>query len=531
MAQGFDYVIVGGGTAGCILAARLSENPVVRVCLIEAGGRDTNPLIHVPIGFAKLTSGPLTWGLTTTPQRHANNREIPYAQARVLGGGSSINAEVFTRGHPTDYDRWVDEGAAGWGFANIRKYFLRSEGNAFLSGDWHGTEGPLGVSNTPDPHPMTRAFVKSCQEMGIPYNPDFNGPVQQGTGFYQTTTRNNRRCSTATGYLRPALARSNLTLITGAQVRRVVFEGRRAVGVDCAIGGAPQTLRAESEVIITAGAIGSPKLMLLSGVGPAAQLSLHGIAVLHDLPGVGQNLTDHFGVDMVAELQGQHSLDKYNKPHWAVWAGLQYVLFKTGPITSNIVEGGAFWYSTAELSVPDLQFHFLAGAGAESGVPSVARGSSGITLNSYALRPKSRGSVTLRSSDPADTPCVDPNFLADPDDLRISVEGMKISRQMLSQASLQKHIRAIRFPDDSVRSQAEFEAYARQYGRTSYHPVGTCKMGVDAMAVVDPQLRVHGLDGLRVCDSAIMPSLIGSNTNAPTVMIGERAADLIRGNT
>ena len=232
----------------------------------------------------------------------------------------------------------------------------------------------------------------------------------------------------------------------------------------------------------------------------------------------------------MAELNGHHSLDKYNKPHWAAWAGIQYALFKSGPITSNVVEGGAFWHSMPNLPYPDLQFHFLAGAGAEAGVPSVTKGSSGITLNSYTLRPKSRGSVTLRSADPSDKPVVDPNFLADPDDLRCSVEGVRISREMFSQPSLQKYIRAIRFPDDQVRTQAQFEAYARQYGRTSYHPVGTCKMGVDAMAVVDPHLRVHGLDGIRICDSSVMPSLVGSNTNAPTVMIGERAADLIRGN-
>lgn len=530
MADGFDYVIVGGGTAGCVLAARLTENPATRVCLLEAGGRDTHPLIHVPVGFAKMTTGPLTWGLMTAPQKHANNREIPYAQARVLGGGSSINAEVFTRGHPADYDRWVEEGAAGWGFADIRKYFLRSEGNSILSGEWHGTEGPLGVSNTPDPQPMTRAFLRSCQELGIPYNPDFNGPVQEGAGVYQTTTKNARRCSAAVGYLRPALKRPNLKVVTKAQVLNIVFTGRRATGVRYAVDGDLITAHAESEVIVTSGAIGSPKLMMLSGVGPADHLRQHGIDVVHDLPGVGRNLTDHFGIDIVAELNGHHSLDKYNKPHWAAWAGLQYALFRSGPITSNVVEGGVFWHSMPGLPFPDLQFHFLAGAGAEAGVPSVPKGSSGITLNSYTLRPKARGSVTLRSSDPSAKPIVDPNFLGDPDDLRCSVEGVRISREIFRQPSLQKYIRAIRFPDDEVKTQAQFEAYARQYGRTSYHPVGTCRMGVDAMSVVDPQLRVHGLDGLRICDSSIMPSLVGSNTNAPTVMIGERAADLIRGN-
>lgn len=526
----YDYVIVGGGSAGCVLAARLSEDPSVKVCLIEAGGRDRHPYIHMPVGFAKMTTGPLTWGLVTAPQKHVNMREIPYAQARVLGGGSSINAEVFTRGHPSDYDRWVTEGAAGWGFDDIRKYFLRSEGNSILAGDWHGTDGPLAVSSTPDPNPTTRAFVQACQEVGMPYNPDFNGAVQQGAGMYQTTTRNNRRCSTAVGYLRPAMGRANLTLVTGALVLRIVFQGRRAVGVEYSTGGAAMVARADSEVLVSSGAIGTPKLMLLSGVGPAADLAQHGIAVVHDLPGVGQNLTDHFGIDIVAELKGHESLDKYNKLHWMLWAGAQYALFNSGPVTSNVVEGGAFWYADRSNPVPDLQFHFLCGAGAEAGVPSVPKGRSGVTLNSYTLRPKSRGSVTLQSSDPRALPVVDPNFLADPDDLRIAVEGVKISREIFGAPSMQKYIRTIRFPDASVRTQADYEAYARQYGRTSYHPVSTCRMGTDAMAVVDPQLRVHGLDGLRICDSSVMPSLIGSNTNAATVMIGERAADLVRGN-
>ena len=527
--HGFDYVIVGGGTAGCVLAARLSENPAARICLLEAGGRDSHPLIHMPIGFAKMTTGPLTWGLTTVPQRHANQREIPYAQARVLGGGSSINAEIFTRGHPRDYDRWADEGAPGWGFKDIQRYFLRSEGNTMLAGDWHGTDGPLGVSSL-DPTEMTRAYIRSCQELGLPYNPDFNGPEQAGTGAYQTTTRDKKRCSAAVAYLRPAMTRRNLTVITKAQVLRLVFQGARAIGVEYTTGGAPQIARADSEVLVTSGAVGSPKLLLLSGIGPAADLTSHGIGVVADLPGVGQNLTDHFGIDIVAELKRHESLDKYNKPLRMIGAGLQYLLFKTGPVTSNLVEGGAFWYADKNAVSPDLQFHFLCGAGAEAGVPSVRAGTSGITLNSYTLRPKSRGSVTLRSADPRDKPLIDPNFLAEPDDLRIGIEGVKLSREMFSQPSLQHYIKAIRFPADSVKTDADYAAYARQYGRTSYHPVGTCKMGMGPLAVVDPGLRVHGIDGLRVCDSSIMPSLIGSNTNAPTVMIGEKAADLIRGN-
>ncbi|MBB2203183.1 GMC family oxidoreductase [Gluconacetobacter tumulisoli] len=530
MKAAFDYIIVGGGSAGCVLAAHLSENPSARVCLIEAGRRDTNPLIHMPIGFAKMTTGPLTWGLTTTPQKHANNRQIPYVQAKVLGGGSSINAEVFTRGHPSDYDRWAEEGAEGWSFQEVQKYMLRSEGNTILSGAWHGTDGPLGVSSLCAPNAVTRAFVQSCQELGMPYNPDFNGASQEGTGIYQMTIRDNRRCSAAVAYLRPALKRSNLHVITGAQVLRIVFNGSRATGVEYAARGSVQTARAGQEIIVSSGAIGTPKLLMLSGVGPAAHLRQHDIPVVRDLPGVGQNLQDHFGVDIVAELKSHDSFDKYNKMHWMFWAGLQYAMFKTGPVTSNVVEGGAFWHADKRTSRPDLQFHFLAGAGAEAGVASVPRGVSGVTLNSYTLRPRSRGSVTLQSSDPRKAPLVDPNFLADPDDLRTSADGVKISLDIFTQHSLSKYIRKINFFDGSAPTSATFEAYARQHGRTSYHPTCTCKMGQDTMSVVDPQLRVYGLDGIRICDSSVMPSIIGSNTNAPTIMIAERAADLIRGN-
>ena len=529
-AKGYDYVIVGGGSAGCVMASRLSENPDVRVLLLEAGGRDTNPYIHMPVGFAKMTTGPLTWGLVTAPQKHAGNREIPYAQARVLGGGSSINAEIFTRGVPDDYDRWAhDEGCDGWSFQDVQPYFLRSEGNEILASGYHGTEGPLGVSNIRDPQPVTRAFVQACQQYGMPYNPDFNGPVQEGAGVYQTTIRNARRCSVAVGYLRPVMGRPNLTVETGCLTTKILFSGNRAIGVEYRQDGALKSVRADLEVVVTAGAIGSPKIMLLSGVGPADHLRALGIEVVQDLPGVGENLSDHFGIDIVYELKTADSLDKYNKLHWMLWAGLQYTLFKSGPVTSNVVEGGAFWRQDRSLANPDLQFHFLAGAGMEAGVPAIQSGS-GCTLNSYTLRPKSRGTVKLRSSRPEDKPIVDPNFIAEPDDLRVSAEGVKISREIMNQPAFAKYVRQEHFPGKDVRTQADFENYARQYGRTSYHPTGTCKMGVDEMAVVDPQLRVRGLEGIRICDSSIMPSLIGSNTNAPTIMIAEKGSDLIRGN-
>ncbi len=529
MAEGFDYVIIGGGSAGCVLATRLSENPDCKVLLLEAGKKDSHPLIHMPVGFAKMTDGPQMWGFKTAPQKHANNREIPYAQARILGGGSSVNAEIFTRGHPTDYDRWAkEEGAKGWAFKDIQQYFIRSEGNSILADDWHGTDGPLGVSNL-NPQAMTRAFVQSGQQLGMPFNPDFNGAQQAGIGPYQTTIRNAKRCSAAVGYLHPVLkARDNLTLRVQAMVEKIVFDGNRAIGVQ--VDG--EMIRAESEVLLAAGAIGSPKMMMLSGIGNAAHLKDVGVDVVHELKGVGENLQDHFGIDIVAELSGHYSLDKYNGFFRGIWAGMQYVLFKSGPVTSNVVEGGAFWYSDEKLERPDLQFHFLAGAGAEAGVPAVPKGSSGITLNSYNLRPKARGTVRLSSSNPQDMPIVDPNFLGDPDDLKISVEGVKHSVEIFRQPELQKYIKEIRFPDNKVKTQKQFEDYARQYGRTSYHPTCTCKMGAksDKMAVVGADLRVHGIENLRICDSSVMPSLIGSNTNAPTIMIAEKASDMIRGN-
>lgn len=531
MSDSYDFIIVGGGTAGCVLASRLTEDSSAQILLLEAGRWDRHPLIHLPVGFAKLTSGPYTWGYETVPQKHANNRKIPYAQARVIGGGSSINAEIFTRGNPQDYDRWAqDEGCDGWSFDNIKKYFIRSEGNTSRSGEWHGTDGPLGVSDLKSPLPVTRAFVQACEEYGIPQNPDFNGPIQEGAGIYQTTTLNGRRCSAARGYLRPAMKQENLTVIAQTSARRIIFEGQRAVGVEFTLSGSLKSATAMREVIITSGAIGTPKLMMLSGLGPADHLRKCGIDVIQDMPGVGENLNDHYGVDIIGELKGAHSLDKYDQPHRAFWAGIQYVLFNSGPVTSNVVEGGAFWRNDPEQDIPDLQFHFLAGSGKEEGIPPVPSGL-GVTLNSYTLRPKSRGTVRLRSADPDAPPLIDPNFLSDPYDLKTAAAGVRISTEIFRQHSLRKYIKRLYLPDeDGANSEADLKEFVRQYGRTSYHPSCTCAMGQGQTSVVDPKLRVHGMEGLRICDSSVMPSLIGSNTNAPTAMIAEKASDLIRGN-
>lgn len=524
----YTHIIVGGGTAGCVLASRLSEETSTNVLLLESGNRDWNPYIHLPVGFAKITGGNLTWGYQTEPQVHANNRCIPFAQARVLGGGSSINAEVFTRGVPEDYDRWArDEGCPGWSFKDIQPYLLRSEGNTAMADDWHGTDGPLRVSNIANPLPLTRSFVMACQQFGIPHNPDFNGAQQAGAGYYQVNVKDGRRCSAARGYLSPVRDRKNLTVLTNAHAQRLLFNGCRVNGIEIIHKKRKKVIHADAEIILTAGAIGSPKLLMLSGIGPADHLLDIGIDVRADMTGVGANLSDHVNIDLVAELNSHLSLDKYKKPHWAAWAGLQYALFRSGPVASNVVEGGLFWYSGEDRSIPDLQFHFLAGAGAEDGVGGVSSGKSGITLNCYGLRPKAKGTVRLSSSNPSEAPKIDPNFFGDPDDLRITVEGLKLGREIITQSALAKHIHKIVLPNDEIKSDKDLTEFVRNYARTSYHPVGTCRMGSDEDSVVDTDLKVRGFDGLRICDSSIFPSLIGSNTNAPTAMVAEKASDLI----
>jgi len=524
----YSHIIVGGGTAGCVLAARLSETPTNTVLLLEAGARDWHPYIHMPVGFAKMTGGGLTWGYSTVPQKHAGNRRIPYAQGRVLGGGSSINAEVFTRGVPADYDRWArDEGCPGWSFEDVLPYFLKSEGNTAFADRWHGTEGPLGVSSIAAPQPITRAFVMACQQYGIPYTHDFNGAAQAGAGYYQLNVVNGRRCSAARGYLDPARGRANLTILTRAASERLVFDGHRVTGVTYRHRGQLRTAHAESEVIVTAGAIGSPKLLMRSGIGPGDHLKSLGIEVRADVAEVGENLADHVNIDLVAELRSHESLDKYRRPHMAAWAGLQYALFRSGPVASNVVEGGLFWYSGEDRSNPDLQFHFLAGAAAEDGVGGVGPGRSGITLNCYGLRPRARGTVRLASSDPDAPPLIDPNFMGHPDDLETTVRALKLSREIFSQPALARYVRRVVLPDDALRTDAELRDFVTHHCRTSYHPVGTCRMGSDDGSVVDTRLKVRGFDGLRVCDSSVFPSLTGSNTNAPTVMLAEKASDLI----
>jgi choline dehydrogenase-like flavoprotein len=526
----YDYVIIGGGSAGCVLAARLSEMGDAKVLLLEAGPRDRDPFIHMPVGFFKMTSGPLTWGYETAPLRHANNRVAVYPQARVLGGGSSINAEIYARGCPEDYDEWASEfGCKGWSWKDLKPYFIRSEGNTRLGGSEHGVDGPLAVSDLANPNRVSLAYVQGCMDFGMPHNADFNSGRQEGAGLYQMTIRDGRRCSAAVAYLRPARKRPNLTVKTRVFVTRILIEKGKAVGVEIVEGGRMQRIEATSEVILTAGAIGSPKLLMLSGIGPAAHLKEKGIAEIHDLPGVGQNLHDHFSTDVTWVLNGPHSYDKYKKLHWKAWAGLQYGLFRTGPVASNIVEAGAFWWSDRKEKTPDLQFHFLAGAGVEEGVGTVP-GGNGATCNSYHTRPRSRGRVMLRSNHPADSPIVDPNSFAEPYDLDRHIDAIKITQEVGCTRSMRRFVASEYFPGPACKTRKDYVEAARANARSSYHPVGTCKMGSDELAVVDILLKLRGIEGLRVCDSSVMPRIVSANTNAPTIAIAEKAADLIRGN-
>ncbi len=526
----YDYVIVGGGSAGCAIAARLGEIADARLLLVEAGPADRDRKIHYPVCFYKMTDGDLTWGYETAPSPQRDGHVMRFAQARVLGGGSSINAMVFTRGHAADFDAWArEEQCDGWAYQDVLPYFRRSEDNNRLANEYHGIGGPLGASDQINPHLLSHAFVRAAQQAGLAHNPDFNGAAQDGVGLYQVTQRGARRCSAAVGYLHPAMKRGNIDLVTDALATRIVVKHGRATGVEYFSHGRARVAHAEQEVIVASGAIGSPKLLLLSGIGPADELKPLGIDVIHDLPGVGKNLQDHIDVYSIHELNGPYSYDRHTRPRNMFWAGLQYLMFRTGPVTSNLAEAGGFWRADERASAPDIQFHFLPGAGLEAGVPPVPSGY-GCTINSCYLRPRSRGSVSLPSADPIAAPIIDPNYWAEPHDLEMSLRGFDKTREIASQPALAKFIRKEHLPGLGAMNRADIEAYAKRFGKTDYHPVGTCKMGVDELAVVDPQCRVYGIDGLRVADSSIMPRLIGSNTNATAIMIGEKASDMIRGN-
>ncbi len=525
----FDYVIVGGGSAGCVLAARLSEDPRVSVCLIEAGPVDKNPLIHIPAGLVALVPhGICNWAFETVPQPGLGGRRGYQPRGRTLGGSSSINAMIYIRGHPRDYDQWEALGNPGWGWTDVLPYFRKAEGNKVFSNEFHGTGGPLDVANLRSRNPLGEAFVAAAEQAGFPRNDDFNGAEQEGCGPYQVTQRRGRRCSTAKAYVTPHLKRPNLTVMTGMLAQRVLFEGRRAVGAELrdVRENKISTVKARGEVILSAGAFQSPQLLMLSGIGDGSALKQLGIDEIEHLPGVGRNLQDH--IDVILNYRSRSRDAVGVSPMMIprlIWALLEYRLKHTGLLTTNFAEAGGFVKSDPSQPIPDIQFHF-----AIAQILDHARKiawSPGLSLHVCALRPQSRGSVQLNGRDPRKPPLIDPGFLTDPEDMVTLIKGVRHARRIMA-APAMAPLHGPELGSAKADTDAQLEAMIRARADTIYHPVGTCRMGHDSMSVVDTDLRVRGVEGLRVVDASIMPTLIGGNTNAPTIMIAEKAADTIK---
>ena len=523
----YDYVIVGAGSAGCVLANRLSADPSVRVLLLEAGPRDRHPFIHRPAGIAKLVNvRRLNWDYTTEPEPALLGRRLWWPRGRVLGGSSSINAMCYVRGHPRDYDDWAADGATGWSWRDVLPAFRRAECNARGADALHGGEGPLHVADLRHVNPLSRMFVEAGVQAGFGRNDDFNGPAQDGFGLYQVTQKDGARCSSAVAYLRPALGRANLHVRTGALTTRVLVEHGRAAGVEFATGRRLHRVRAAREVLLCGGAVNSPQLLMLSGIGPADALRRHGLDVHHDLPGVGANLQDHLDI---CTLHASRERLTYDRASDLRIAFDYYARGRTGAGTSNIAEAGAFVRSPLALDDrPDIQLHFVPAQLDDHGRHRLP--GDGYTVHACALRPRSRGRIELASGDPRHKPRIRPGYLSDPDgfDLRMMVECARLSRELLMQPAFDRVRGDPVVPPRNDLDDVALAAFVRAKAESIYHPVGTCRMGEDAGSVVDPRLRVHGIDGLRVVDASVMPRLIGGNTNAPTIMIAERAAELLR---
>ena len=525
----FDYVIVGAGSAGCVLAARLSEDPAVSVCLLEAGDRDKSVLLHVPLGIAVVVPWPIhNWGFTTVPQPGLDGRRGYQPRGKTLGGSSSINAMVYTRGHRLDYDGWAALGNAGWSYDDVLPYFRRAENNERFADEFHGRGGPLNVADPRSPSGFAELWLAAAETQGMKRNADFNGAEQEGIGYYQVTQKGGERWSAARAYLAPNLARPNLHVRTRAHATRVIFDGRRAVGVDYRCGdGRVRTVRARRETILSGGALQSPQLLLLSGIGDAQALRALGIPVVAHLPQVGRNLRDH--VDFVMAYQSPRKDLIGFMPGDIVHAlrsVLRYRRERRGIFTSNVAEAGGFLKTSPELAAPDIQLHLCIGILESHGRKLHAR--RGFSTHVCVLRPQSAGTLTLSTADPLASPLIDPGFYAHPADLETMVKGFRIARGISQSPLLDPH-RGKEMFTAGVTSDDEIRAVLKRRSDTIYHPVGTCRMGVDDGAVVDAQLRVRGVDALRVVDASIMPTLVGGNTNAPTIMIGERASDFIRG--
>jgi choline dehydrogenase len=523
----FDYVIVGAGSAGCVLANRLSASGKYSVLLLEAGPRDTNPWIHVPLGYGKLfKEKAVNWMYQTEPEPGLGGRSVFQPRGKTLGGSSSINGLLYIRGQHEDYDRWRQHGNLGWGFDDVLPYFKKAEDQTRGADDFHGAGGPLPVSNLGHPDPISAAFIEAAVEAGLPRNPDFNGASQEGAGFFQTTTKGGRRASAAIAYLRPAKARANLHVETSALAERILFEGRRAVAVTYRHSGVLCTARARSEILIAGGAFNSPQLLQLSGVGPADLLRQHGIEIVLDAQGVGHDLQDHMQVRVVMRCSQAITLnDIVNNPARKVLAGLRYAAFRTGPLTIAAGTSGAFFRTNPRLATPDIQIHFLPFSTDKMG--EKLHPFSGFTASVCQLRPESRGSIRIRSADPAAPPEIRINYLASEVDRTANVEGLKILRKILSAPALAPFVVEEVDPGAKVTSDEALLAFCRARGTTVYHPTSTCRMGSDPLAVVDQRLRLRGIDGLRVVDASVMPDLVSGNTNAPVIMIAEKASDMI----
>ena len=525
----FDYLIVGGGSAGCVLAARLSENPDITVALLEAGPADKNILIHVPLGLALLAkNGQANWCFNTTPQPGLNGRRGYQPRGKVLGGSSSINAMVYARGQREDYDAWAAEGNPGWSFEEVLPYFKRAEDNARGADAFHATGGPLHVQDLTSHNPLTARFVEAGRQAGFAVNADFNGATQEGVGPYQVTHKNGERFSAAKAYLTPNQQRPNLQVITGAHIVKILLEKKRATGVEFVQGGATQQLFARREVLLCAGALQSPQILMLSGIGPRQHLLDHRIVPVHDLAGVGQNLHDHLDVvQLVNAPSAKESLGiSVGGVTRLVRSIFEWRKQRTGQLTSNAAEAGGFIKSQAGEPTPDLQFHFVVAKLVNHGRTTVL--GHGYSCHLCVLRPKSRGSVQLASSDPFTPPLIDPGYLSHPDDMARMVRGFKIMRSVLQQEALASLGGKESPTSASAQSDLEIEQFIRNNADTIYHPVGTCRMGKGPLDVVDAELRLHGISGLRVVDASVMPNLVSGNTNAPTIMIAEKAADLIK---
>ncbi len=515
----YDYIIVGAGSAGCALAYRLGADRAVRILVLEAGGPDKSFFLKMPAGFAALgEASPFNWHYRTEPQAHCNGRQMYWPRGKTLGGSSSINAMLYIRGNAWDYDHWRQLGNDGWSFRDVLPYFRRSQNQERGATELHGAGGPLNVADQVSVATVSQTFLEAGKQAGYPVNADFNGAEQEGLGTYQVTQRNAQRWSTASAYLRPALERGNVTVLTGAQVARVRLKQGRAVGVDYRLNGQGNFARAEREVLLAGGAVNSPQLLLLSGIGPADHLTAMGIPVVSDVPGVGKNLQDHLDASTLYHCTTRETFDTANK---LVTLG-RYLLTKTGPGTSPVAETGGFLRSETGLSAPDLQLHFIPAFVIDHGRTKLKK--NGFTLHVCQLRPESRGSITLKSSDPFAHPAIDPNYLSERRDVETLIAGTKIARELFAQKAFDSRRGDELEPGINTRTDPEIEAWLRNRSESIYHPVGTCKMGppTDATAVVDGQLRVRGVTGLRVVDASIMPTLVGGNTNAPTIMIAEK---------